>query len=158
LGGIIGGTVGGFLLIVLVIPLYWKFFWNPKHRSQPPTTKDEKEASSSILSDKPELDASNRRAELATLREQETGREVVQIAGTPIMGVEMDTHVVAADELDSSVVHEMPAWEPVRTELPSSGVGDYSLLRSLLPVTRKDVGLPKPDDTGEGYHDDRYVE
>lgn len=158
LGGILGGTLGGFLLIVLVIPFYWKFFWKPRHRSQPPTTEGGKAASSSTLPDKPELDAGNGRAELATLREQETSCEIVQIAGTPIIGIEMDTHVVDAGELDSSVVHEMPAWEPVRTELPSSGVGDYSLPRSPLPVARKDAGLPRPDYAGEGYHDDRYVE
>jgi hypothetical protein len=133
--------VGGFLLIVLVIILYWKFFWKPKHHQQSRTTGPEKDASSSSLADKPELDASNRRVELLPFSEQETRREVVQIAGTPIMGVEMDTHVVAADELDSSAVHEMSAWEPVRTELPSSGVGNYSFTTSPLPVTRKDVGV-----------------
>jgi hypothetical protein len=149
-GAILGGTVGGFLVIVLVITLYWKFLWKPKHRSQFRMTESEKDASSSSLADKPELDASNGRVELLTFSEQETRREMVQIAGTPVMGVEMDTHVVAVDELDSSAVHEMPAWEPVRIELPSSGVGNNSFATSPLPVTRKDVGVAQARLWGSG--------
>jgi hypothetical protein len=75
-------------------------------------------------------------------------QQTAQLAGTPLMGAEMDGQTPLVGKLSSSSVFEMPAREPVGSEMESpglkevstSGIGDRTGA-SRLPMKRTGVGL-----------------
>jgi hypothetical protein len=129
-GAIAGGVVGGILLIVALAVAYWFFIYRPKHR-KPVPKPDEPESSlppstvtqaATIATEHSELDGHFHGAELTAYEEAEKKRLAeAEIAGTPILGHEMDSQVPVGSELDSPQIFEMPAREPVGTEMHSPG-------------------------------------
>jgi hypothetical protein len=142
IGGIVGGVIGGLLIAIIAVLLYWHFIWKPRHRAQTLTRED---ATTEILYEKPELAAG-------------LEHEIVQIAGQPVTGSEMDAQPPVPGELHSSPMYEMPAREPVGNEMHSPGLDEdlrsrsrrssASVSRRFFKIARKEVGLSPVHDAG----------
>ncbi|KAF8857296.1 hypothetical protein BDZ45DRAFT_803431 [Acephala macrosclerotiorum] len=101
IGAIVRGVVGGIVLIIAAILAYWWFIYKPKHKNHV-----EPEGSSAP------------RTELSTHEEAEKKRRAkAEIAGTPILGHETDSQAGIGNEAGDTQVFEMPAREPVGSEL-----------------------------------------
>lgn len=125
IGAIVGGIVGGIVLIIAAIAAYWWFIYRSKNKkrselegSSAPMDTEAGTAAGINVQDKPELDANFERTELSAYEEAEKKRRAeVEIAGTPIPGHEMDSQAGIGNEVDDTQVFEMPAREPVGSEL-----------------------------------------
>jgi hypothetical protein len=140
IGAIVGGVVGGIVLILAAVLAYWWFIYKPRHK---PGAELEGNSESGMMAsinvqDKPELDANMTILELSAYEEAEKKRRALsEIAGTPLLGHEMDSQVGIGNELDSPEIFEMSAMEPVGSEL-------HSLQSSPRQSPRFSEGLVSP--------------
>lgn len=123
-GAMVGGVVSGIIAVSFCALLFWLCYWQPRRKKSSPalavngTSKNDEDQETST-------DPSSFRpfAELSAYTEAEKKRVPemqAEIAGTPILGHEM---VGVGRPWRSNIIpyeaHEIPAPEPVGTELPS---------------------------------------
>lgn len=140
IGAIVGGVVGGVVFLLAAFLLFWFCYLKPRRKkpAELPATKAGESDTPLDPNGTPhptqsELDPASREfAEMSAYEEAEKKRQRLaeaEIAGTPILGHEMDSHTPVGSELGGegneifempgNEAHEMPAREPVGSEMPT---------------------------------------
>ncbi|TVY27669.1 Candidapepsin-8 [Lachnellula hyalina] len=134
-GTIVGGVVGGIALIVGAALLFYLFVYRRRHpkpaapasESSPDVSTTDPSAYAAVAEadaalvdptkDKSELSGNFGGTELAAAHEQD--KRNAELAGTPILGLELASPQPVGSELDSPQIHEMLARESVVREMES---------------------------------------
>jgi hypothetical protein len=128
IGAIVGGVVGGIVVLGLAFILLWFCYLKPRRKRRKAAEleaiaagENSSQLPNSTLNLEPsELDPTSefRGVELSAYEEAEKKRRAeAEMAGTPILGHEMDSHTPVGSELGATEIFEMPAREPVGSEM-----------------------------------------